>query len=134
MNFRRFLAAARKKLWWMTPEWGCEPEDLPPETQFLLLELAEGGPYAILLPLIDSDTFRGTLRPPRCTVFLEFSSQLIDSCCQKLLAIGSVSGSETGQHLFKESTLQLRRVHTYSQTLQFSCWCASGNSPRSGSP
>ena len=50
----------------MTPEWGTEPGDLPPETQFLLLELKEGGPYAFLLPLIDSNTFRATLRPPRC--------------------------------------------------------------------
>lgn len=66
VTFTRFLAAARKKLWWMTPEWGTEPGDLPPETQFLLLELKDGGPYAILLPLIDSDTFRATLRPPRC--------------------------------------------------------------------
>jgi raffinose synthase len=64
VTFTRFLAAARKKLWWMTPEWGTEPGDLPPETQFLLLELKDGGPYAILLPLIDSDTFRATLRPP----------------------------------------------------------------------
>jgi len=66
VEFTRFLAAARKKLWWMTPEWGTASGDVPPETQFLLLELAEGGPYAILLPLIDSDTFRGTIRPPRC--------------------------------------------------------------------
>jgi raffinose synthase len=50
----------------MTPEWGTEPGDLPPETQFLLLELKDGGPYAILLPLIDRSTFRATLRPPRC--------------------------------------------------------------------
>jgi len=49
----------------MTPEWGKTAADLPPETQFLLVEVEEGGPYAVLLPLIDSNTFRGTLRPPR---------------------------------------------------------------------
>ena len=38
---------------------------MPLETQFLLLELEAGEPYALLLPLIDSDKFRGTLRPPR---------------------------------------------------------------------
>ena len=48
----------------MTPEWGSAQAHLPPETQFLLLELEEGGPYAILLPLIDSNVYRGTLRPP----------------------------------------------------------------------
>lgn len=50
----------------MTPEWGNTAADLPPETQFLLVAVEEGGPYAVLLPLIDSNTFRGTLRPPRC--------------------------------------------------------------------
>lgn len=62
---QRFLACARCKLWWMTPEWGISAEDLPPETQFLLVELKEGGPYAVLLPLIDDNKFRATLRPPR---------------------------------------------------------------------
>lgn len=50
----------------MTPEWGCCARDLPPETQFLLLQLADSGPYAVLLPLIDSGRFRVTLRPPGC--------------------------------------------------------------------
>ncbi|CAL8470414.1 g9956 [Coccomyxa elongata] len=61
----RFLACARCKLWWMTPEWGSRALDIPPETQFLLLEVEEGGPYAIALPLIDKHTFRGTLRGPK---------------------------------------------------------------------
>jgi hypothetical protein len=60
------MAGARNKLWWMVPEWGTTASDLPPETQFLLVELREGGPYAVLLPLIDSNTFRGTLRGQRC--------------------------------------------------------------------
>lgn len=66
LKSKRYLACARCKLWWMTPEWGKIVADLPPETQFLLVEVEEGGPYAVLLPLIDSNTFRGTLRPPRC--------------------------------------------------------------------
>ena len=61
----RFLASARIKIYWMSPEYGSTASDLPPETQFLLLELAPKGPYAILLPLIDSGKFRATLRPPR---------------------------------------------------------------------
>ncbi len=65
------LACARCKLWWMTPEWRTSTLKLPPETQFLLVELkgsGEGispGAYAILLPLIDGD-FRTTLRAGRC--------------------------------------------------------------------
>lgn len=35
---------------------------LPPETQFLLLELEEEGAYGLAVPLIDGD-FRATLRP-----------------------------------------------------------------------
>ena len=50
----------------MTPEWGSCARDLPPETQFLLLQLVDGGPYAVLLPLIDCGLFRATLRPPQC--------------------------------------------------------------------
>jgi len=65
----RFISSARCKLWWMAPEWGRTPSDLSPETQFLLVEMQEGGPYAILLPLIDRDIFRATLRPPKCRHF-----------------------------------------------------------------
>jgi len=65
----RFLACARNKLWWMTPEWGTEAAQLPGETQFLLVELAEGGPYGLLLPLIADDTFRATLRPARGGIY-----------------------------------------------------------------
>lgn len=46
----------------MTPEWGRAGSELPPETQFLLLELGMRGPYAVLLPLIDNSVFRATLR------------------------------------------------------------------------
>ncbi|KAG2488980.1 hypothetical protein HYH03_012421 [Edaphochlamys debaryana] len=63
LNFKRLLACARNKLWWMTPEWRSATWAMPPETQFLLAEMAEGGPYALLLPLIDGD-FRATLRAP----------------------------------------------------------------------
>eukprot|EP00887_Chlorella_sp_A99_P005610 scaffold1.g5610.t1 len=64
LRCKRWLACARNKLWWMTPEWGATARELPPETQFLLLEL-DDGTYAIILPLIDQTAFRGTLRPPR---------------------------------------------------------------------
>ena len=39
----RFVANARCKLWWMTPTWGgSECGSIPPETQFLLLEIRGG--------------------------------------------------------------------------------------------
>ena len=61
----RFLALGRTSLWWMTPAWGCSTQHIPEETQCLLLELEAGGGYALILPLIDSGTFRATLRPAR---------------------------------------------------------------------
>jgi hypothetical protein len=67
----------------MTPEWGTSLHTLPPETQFLLLQLEDegqqaaagssssdssgGGRYAVVLPLIDGD-FRATCRPNRCVI------------------------------------------------------------------
>ena len=68
LRARRWLACARNKLWWMTPEWGTSARELPPETQFLLAELEGGAGYAALLPLIDGGSFRGTLRGPRCAL------------------------------------------------------------------
>ena len=53
-------ASARCKLWWMTPTWGHGGEDLPAETQFALLELADGRGYACLLPASGA-IFRSTL-------------------------------------------------------------------------
>jgi hypothetical protein len=82
LKFKRYLACARNKLWWMTPEWGTSLHTLPPETQFLLLQLENEGQqagasgssssdsssggerYAVVLPLIDGD-FRATCRPNR---------------------------------------------------------------------
>ena len=70
------LACARCKLWWMTPEWRTSTLELPPETQFLLVDLKASGTgngsaagghkeaYAIILPLIDGD-YRTTLRAGR---------------------------------------------------------------------
>jgi len=71
LRCKRFLACARVKLWWMQPHWGTRGEDVPPETQFLLLELGQDGPYAIIMPLLcdspaadggDDVTFRASLR------------------------------------------------------------------------
>lgn len=73
---RRFLALSKAKQYWMVPAWGSSAAEVPIETQLLLLEaageLAEEGQgageavYALLLPLIDGNRFRGSLRPARC--------------------------------------------------------------------
>ena len=56
----RLLAAARTKRWWMGPCFGNDASAVPPETQFVLLELADDA-YALLLPLV-SGSMRATLR------------------------------------------------------------------------
>lgn len=79
------MAGARNKLWWMVPEWGSAASDLPPETQFLLVELREGGPYAVVLPLIDNNTFRGTLRGRRCAPSQYHLESLLANLTQSVL-------------------------------------------------
>ena len=51
---------------------------LPCAAQFLLLELADGT-YAMMLPLISHNTFRGTLRPPRQAAC--YCCCLFSACC-----------------------------------------------------
>lgn len=55
----------------MQPSWGSRGEDVPPETQFLLLECGQDGPYAVIMPLLcdspapgsgEGATFRASLR------------------------------------------------------------------------
>ena len=44
----------------MGPAFGKSAKDIPLDTQFLLVEVQEGGPYALVLPLLDGD-FRASL-------------------------------------------------------------------------
>lgn len=60
-----FLAAARIKLCWMAPTHSSSIVGLPRHIQFLLVELAPKGPYAIILPLLPNNC-KATLQPARC--------------------------------------------------------------------
>jgi len=60
MACTKFVASARCKLWWMTPAWGSSGEDVPAETQFLLMELEDGAGFACALPT-SGNIFRSTL-------------------------------------------------------------------------
>ena len=58
----RFVSCARCKLWWMTPAWGVATDQIPAETQFLVLELDAGkAGYVVLVPMISPEGFRVTL-------------------------------------------------------------------------
>ena len=63
LSCERLLAGARTKRWWMGPAFGAGAADLPAETQFCLVRLAEDA-YAVLLPLV-SGHHRCTLRAAR---------------------------------------------------------------------
>ena len=56
----RLLGCARTTRYWVAPCFCDTASELPLETQFVLVERAPGGPYALLLPLLD-DAFRSTL-------------------------------------------------------------------------
>jgi len=56
----RLLACSRLTRYWMGPKVGTSAKDVPFDTQFLLIELQEGGPYALMLPLVDNG-FRASL-------------------------------------------------------------------------
>ena len=56
----RLLACARVTRYWMGPAFGTKAKDIPLDTQFLLFEVSEGGPYGLLLPLLDGD-FRASI-------------------------------------------------------------------------
>ena len=59
LECERLLAGARTKRWWMGPTFGAAADDVPAETQFLLLELSPHA-YAVMLPLVRA--------PLRCTL------------------------------------------------------------------
>jgi hypothetical protein len=89
----RWMACARNKLWWMTPEWGTTMDELPTETQFLLLEHGSHGVYSILLPLIEG-SFRSTLKAERDRYYTSLgimSSSLMSVSSKKQLACVPVS-------------------------------------------
>lgn len=57
----RFLCLYRFKLWWMTQWIGTRGQDVPCETQFLLVEVPNSAHYAVFLPVIEGD-FRAVLQ------------------------------------------------------------------------
>ena len=66
LQCHRLLASARVTRYWMGPAVGSRAHHVPHETQFLLVELEPGGPYAVCMPLIDGSTrasLRGSMPP-----------------------------------------------------------------------
>lgn len=60
-----FLASARIKLCWVAPTHSRSIAAMPRHTQFLLVELGQGGAYAVILPLLPNNC-KATLQPARC--------------------------------------------------------------------
>ena len=58
LRAERLLACGRMTRFWMAPAFCRRARQMPRDTQFLLAELGNGGPYALFMPLVDS-AFRG---------------------------------------------------------------------------
>lgn len=61
----RFLSVFRFKLWWMTQRIGTCGQDIPPETQFLIVETNDGSHFGE-----DNEVADGCHQSPLYTVFL----------------------------------------------------------------
>ncbi|GFQ02546.1 probable galactinol--sucrose galactosyltransferase 1 [Phtheirospermum japonicum] len=57
----RFMCVFRFKLWWMTQRMGSAGQDIPFETQFLIVEGRDDGLYVVFLPILEGD-FRAVLQ------------------------------------------------------------------------
>lgn len=60
VSCNRLLACARLTRYWMGPAFGTKADDVPLDTQFLLVEMSKNGPYALMMPLVDGG-FRASL-------------------------------------------------------------------------
>ncbi len=57
----RFMCCFRFKLWWMTQRMGSSGNEVPYETQFMLLEGPSSDMYTVVLPIIEGP-FRASLQ------------------------------------------------------------------------
>lgn len=96
VSCRRLLACARVNRYWMGPAFGTSAKDIPLDTQFLLVELAENGPYALILPLVDAG-FRATLQASdksKLKVICYSESGDKSVCCSGMLALHVSVGTD----------------------------------------
>jgi raffinose synthase len=96
VSCHRLLACARVNRYWMGPAFGTSAKDIPLDTQFLLVELAENGPYALILPLVDAG-FRATLQASdksKLKVICYSESGDKSVCCKGMLALHVSVGTD----------------------------------------
>jgi raffinose synthase len=83
VHCHNLLACARQTRYWMGPKVGKTGRDVPFDTQFLLLEVAENGPYVLVLPLVDNG-FRASLHVDKSNVQVTCAAESGDAavtCC-----------------------------------------------------
>ena len=105
----RLLGCARTTRYWVAPKFCTSASELPLETQFLLVECSPGGPYALLLPLVDG-AFRSSLgssgrpslrsrifesgRARRSTLWAHIESGDSDVPCRSACALYVAAGND----------------------------------------
>jgi raffinose synthase len=83
IHCRNLLACARQTRYWMGPKVGKTSRDVPFDTQFLLVEVSENGPYVLILPLVDNG-FRASLHVDKSNVQVTCAAESGDAavtCC-----------------------------------------------------
>ncbi|EKX32094.1 hypothetical protein GUITHDRAFT_159002 [Guillardia theta CCMP2712] len=133
----KFLALSRMKLWWMNPSWGSKSEDIPPETQFLLLRLSkadsEEEKYAVVLPII-SGAFRSCIVSGRNKGIISLRVESGDSKVDSNLVqdIAFVAVGKNPYDLIHQSmaaasdrmkTFKLRKYKSFPASLDSFGWC-----------
>ena len=133
----KFLALSRMKLWWMNPSWGSKSEEIPPETQFLLLRLSKPDSkeekYALVLPII-SGAFRSCIVSGRnkgiISLRVESGDSKVDSNLVQdiaFVAIGKNPYDLIHQSMAAASdrmnTFKLRKEKSFPASLDSFGWC-----------
>ncbi|KAJ7570247.1 hypothetical protein O6H91_01G111600 [Diphasiastrum complanatum] len=123
------MCSFRFKLWWMIQQMGTCGKEVPPETQFLLLESKHKSPrsgnwgtgegqhsmYTVFLPLVEGP-FRASLQGTERNE-LEICLESGDPAVQTSQGLHSVYMS-TGSDVFKLITESVRAVESHLQTFQ----------------
>lgn len=123
----RFMCCFRFKLWWMTQRMGTCGNDIPFETQFLIVEGSDGSPlstsmadgigeqtvYAVFLPLLE-ESFRAVLQGNENNE-LEFCLESGDPAVETYEGTHSVFVA-AGTDPFEVITSAIKAVERHSQT------------------
>jgi raffinose synthase len=127
--FRRFMACHRNVSCWMQPAFGKSPDELPSETQFILLELESG--YLALHPLVDGSV-RCSLEAVDGTWMIRLETGNADIPCGETRAVMMTWGDDPYELLGRAvrgiaellKTVRLRADKCFPESVKHLGWCS----------